>query len=424
MLGEGEDTAVSGDDPIYKLALATASEIGDEFLSSLVRSLHDVMPVTLAFIARSSGDPAFSASATTCWRDGGLGDPINYELEGTPCKLLYGGKTLIIPSGLVEKFPEKKDHESYCGVPLRLSGGKICGHFAVFSPNVIDNPQQVEGIVRIFGMRAETELRRLEADAERDAMLRRLRDQRAALHVANNFKSSAIGMVAHDLRNPLATIVARTELVQMMVSKQAKVDPATAVPEMAAKIEKSIETVLSSTDRMTAMINNLLDAAKVELGSIKVNKSPVQVSIPTIAAVEVVSAQARAKKIEIELDPIADGVIGVDETRLTEMLVNLLTNAIKYSQSKTKIIVSFEVFGDEQGVGIVVRDEGLGMTPADVTLAFQPFQVLSAKPTAGESSTGLGLVMVKSVVEAHGGTVSIRSDGPGTGTEFSVWLPQ
>ena len=423
MLDKREDKEVSSEDPIFRLALATASEIGDEFLASLVRSLHDVMPVSLAFIARSSGDPATHASAVFSWLDGDLGVPIEYELEGTPCKLLYGGKTLVIPSDLRKKFPEKERHESYCGVPLPGRDGEIRGHFAVFSSDVVTNPLKVEGIVRIFGMRAATELQRLEIEAEREAMVLRLDEQRAALHKANTFKSSVIGMVAHDLRNPLTTIVSRTELVRTLLSKPLAAEDTNVGASIDGKVEKSLTTVLRSADRMSAMINDLLDAAKVELASVEIRKSPSRLSAPVTTAIELINAEARAKNIQIKLDARGDGIISIDETRMTEVMVNILTNAVKYSLANTEITVSFDLIEDNRFAQISIRDEGLGMSQADIDLAFQPFQILSAKPTAGEGSTGLGLVIVKSVVEAHGGTVRIASDGIGTGTEFSIRLP-
>ncbi len=411
------------EDPIFKLALATSSAVGDDFFSSLVRSLHDVMPVDLAFIARASGDPASHASAKFSWRDGDLNVPIEYELEDTPCKLLYDGTSLVIPSGLMKKFPEKERHESYCGVPLQGKDGGVYGHFAVFSSDVIVNPQKVEGIVRLFGMRAATEMQRLEEEAEREALLQRLEQQRAELHKANTFKSSAIGMVAHDLRNPLGAIISRTELMETIFNKLLGDVSSGLSPQHSEKLEKSLGTVLKSADRMSAMIDSLLDAAKVELGSVEIRKSRVQLSAPVMAAIDVVRAEAQAKGIAINLDIQDDRTVEADENRMTDVVVNLLTNAVKYSPANTEVSVSC---GIQEGNGmalISVKDQGLGMSSADIGLAFNAFQRLSAKPTGGETSTGLGLVIVKSVVEAHGGHVAIKSDGPGTGTEFLVQIP-
>lgn len=414
-----DSTDLVSDDPIYALALATGSDVGGDYLSSLVRCLHDVIPVTLAFVARSSGDPAERVSSISSWRDGATNFPVEYELEGTPCKLLYNGNTLVIPADLKEQFPEKERYESYCGVPLRLRNGGIGGHFAVFSTEVIARPRKIEGIMRIFGMRAAAELQRLEDDAEREALMVQLRDQRAALHRANNFKSSAIGMVAHDLRNPLSTIVTRTELVEALLAKHAAT--ADGLAAQADKIEKSLAMVYKSTERMDAMISNLLEAARVELEQIKVTTRPLLLSVPVLAAIDIVRPEAQAKGIEIALDAGRDGKVPADEARMIEVLVNLLTNAVKYSTPGAPVTVSYDVSEDEAEIS--VKDTGLGMTASDIERAFQPFQILSAKPTAGEGSTGLGLVIVKSVIEAHGGTVTIHSDGAGSGSAFRVLLP-
>lgn len=407
-------------DPIYALALATASDVGGSFLSSLVRSLHDVMKVELAFVARSVGSPPHRAIATSSWRDGKIGVPVDYELEGTPCKFLYEGRTVVIPSQLMELFPEKETYESYCGIPLELRDGRVGGHFAVFSSEVVSNPQKVEGIMRIFGIRAATELQRLEDDAEREGMLSRLREQREALHRANNFKSSAIGMVAHDLRNPLSTIITRTELVEALLAKHAAATDGLA--SHVEKIERSLEMVYKSTERMDSMIANLLQSARLELDAITVEKRPTLLSSPIKAALEIVAAEADAKSINLQLREGADGTVAVDEMRLIEVLVNCLTNAVKYSPHGSDVVLSYDITPG-RGVTISVKDHGLGMTQADIDCAFQPFQLLSAKPTGGEASTGLGLVIVKSVIEAHDGVVTAHSDGKGKGTEFCISLP-
>lgn len=151
------------------------------------------------------------------------------------------------------------------------------------------------------------------------------------------------------------------------------------------------------------MINNLMEAAKVELASIKITKSPTRLSVPVTAAIEIVKAEARDKEIEFGLDAVADGIMEVDEAQLIEVIVNLLTNAKKYSPAKTNIAISFEYLENTKTAEIRVGYFGLGVTQVDIDGAFQPFQRLSAKPTAGEGSTGLGLVIVKSVIEAQEG---------------------
>jgi signal transduction histidine kinase len=110
-----------------------------------------------------------------------------------------------------------------------------------------------------------------------------------------------------------------------------------------------------------------------------------------------------------------------DHDRLREAVDNLVSNAIKYSPPGTGIDISLE--GRHGEAAIKVKDEGAGLSPEDLARLFGRFQRLSAKPTGGESSTGLGLSITKRIVELHGGTIRASSDGPGRGTVFEIVLP-
>ena len=111
-----------------------------------------------------------------------------------------------------------------------------------------------------------------------------------------------------------------------------------------------------------------------------------------------------------------------DADRMREAIDNLVSNAIKYSQIGGKIAVTGDPRGQDNTV-IRIADEGAGLSPEDLGRLFGRFQRLSAKPTAGESSTGLGLSIVKRIIDMHGGHVTAESDGPGQGSTFAVTLP-
>jgi signal transduction histidine kinase len=115
-------------------------------------------------------------------------------------------------------------------------------------------------------------------------------------------------------------------------------------------------------------------------------------------------------------------VVTADEDRLAECLDNLIHNAIKYSEPGGRVTVAAR---EQDGmIQVSVEDRGQGLSEEDIARAFRPFQRLSAVPTAGESSTGLGLSIVKSIVEAHVGTVGVESAGRGQGARFTVCLPR
>ena len=207
-------------DAIQVIAEATAAEIGSDYLSALVRSMHEAMDVSVALITRGVGDPPVRARASFSWRKAGTRFPDEYDLEGTPCKLVYQGQQILVPEALWRQFPREAGQEGYCGVPLRSSSGRIVGHFSVFSDLPIADPERAQGIMRILGMRVEAELQRIDNEREREALvsrlsqaLERLAHQHQLTREANAFKTDALGMVAHDLRSPLTRLKGRIEVI-------------------------------------------------------------------------------------------------------------------------------------------------------------------------------------------------------------------
>ena len=126
------------------IAEATAGEVGTDFLATLVRSMHAAMDVSVAFITRGIGDPPNRARASYSWKKTGTSFPDEYDLEGTPCRLVYEGQQVLVPEQLWQRFPREVGLQSYFGVPLKDAGGRIIGHFAVIS----DAPIRDTGRVR------------------------------------------------------------------------------------------------------------------------------------------------------------------------------------------------------------------------------------------------------------------------------------
>jgi signal transduction histidine kinase len=214
---------------------------------------------------------------------------------------------------------------------------------------------------------------------------------------------------AHDLKNPLTTIPVRADLIKLRKSD----------PEM---VDKMCDQIKTSVLNIVQIIDELLDSGAAEAG--KVRLLLVKLSIPALIANVVAMNQPLAERknqvIEFEYDE--DVYLRADESKLSEVIDNLVNNAIKYSPQHTRITVRLSTDANDHLV-ISVADEGQGLTDEDKAKLFQRFTRLSAQPTGGERSTGLGLSIVKVMIEAHGGKIWAESAGKDKGCTFHVALP-
>jgi signal transduction histidine kinase len=240
----------------------------------------------------------------------------------------------------------------------------------------------------------------------------RLSAQWNRLQRANAFKSEVLGTVAHDLKNPLGVILGRTEMLTEMVSGAASsVD----------NIKAQIVHIRSAANRVTEIINSLISDAMADAHDITIRREPVDLVVLLRDLVEANQPLAARKEQTITLSAPATLDANCDSDRMREAVDNLLSNAIKYSPIGGRIEVGIDQRGDR--TLIRVSDEGPGLSPEDTARLFGRFQRLSAKPTGGETSTGLGLSIVKRIVDLHGGTVMAETAGRAIGTTFMIAIP-
>jgi signal transduction histidine kinase len=403
------------------IAAGTAQSIGTAFLADLVKTTRAAMDAQLVFITMGLGEPPRRARSVAAWERDRARDTFEYDLEGTPCEIVYRGQLLVVSQGLYRKFEKERPYEGYIGVPLKGSNGRVIGHFAILSQKSLMAPDEAAAIVRLFAVRAESELQRIEHERERDSLIaslalanRRLSRRHNALRQSNDVKTMLIGMLAHDLRNPLSVIVSRSELVQALVDRHDD--------DLMPKAQESCENIIAMAERMDRMIASALAQAREEFEKIVLSVGEFPVVRAIDAAIGLNSGAARAKAIELKQDVPPEISMRGDEDRIIEALDNLIRNAIKYSHRGQKVTVHAAASSDS--IDLSVEDEGQGLTREDCTRAFRQFQRLSAKPTAGESSTGIGLAIVRAIAEAHGGTASVMSPGSGRGAAFTLSIPQ
>lgn len=236
-----------------------------------------------------------------------------------------------------------------------------------------------------------------------------LRLQKELLEDANREKDGLIGVVAHDLKSPLSKTMALTQLVlDSGALKDAQ--------------ENALRMVLRTNESAHDLIRDLLDLHSIEQQEERARNEDIQLGAFFQEVRDSFEAQAKRKDIRIHWPAEAASLrIVSNRTSLSRILDNLLSNAIKFSPKGKEIHVSALQNGDGD-IQISVRDDGPGISEADQRKLFKRFQRLSARPTAGESSTGLGLAITKTLVEKMGGSISLQSS-LGQGAEFTVKLP-
>jgi signal transduction histidine kinase/DNA-binding NarL/FixJ family response regulator len=239
----------------------------------------------------------------------------------------------------------------------------------------------------------------------------RLSIQWTRLQRANAFKSEVLGTVAHDLKNPLGVILGRTEMLTEMVG-----DAVSSVDNVKAQIVH----IRTAAHRVTEIIDSLISDAMADALDITIRREPVDLVALLRDLVEANQPLAARKDQTITLTAPATIDWLCDSDRIREAIDNVLSNAIKYSPIGGRI----EVAVDRKAQSAVIRisDEGPGLSSEDIARLFGRFQRLSAKPTGGENSTGLGLSIVKRIVDLHGGTIEAETTGP-SGTTFKIAIP-
>jgi signal transduction histidine kinase len=240
--------------------------------------------------------------------------------------------------------------------------------------------------------------RRLEADH------RRKTDE---LIEADRHKDEFLAVLAHELRNPLATI---TNVLHLMREEQGLRDP-----EAAAVIGRKVS-------HMARLIDDLLDAARVARGVITLRKEDVDLATAVAHAVgavrPMIEEREQALSVSVPPEPMQ---LEADLTRLEQILVNLLSNASRYTDPGGSIWLVAERDGDE--LRLTVRDTGVGIPSEMLPQIFGLFVQADRDRSRIRGGLGIGLALVRSLVELHGGTIEARSEGPGQGSEFIARLP-
>ena len=236
--------------------------------------------------------------------------------------------------------------------------------------------------------------------------IRKRRALNEQLAAANRLKTEFLQIAAHDLRKPLNAIsLIASDLPA--TEKDGESNPG--------------EEIRSSAHEMLLIIDGLLDAAALESSTLQLNRVHLDLADCISDVVESNRRLAKYKNQQLVFSVRERCLAKVDGVRIKQAVDNLVSNAIKFSPMGESISVTLECEGDK--ARIEVADRGPGLTEADKERLFRRFERLSARPTGGESSTGIGLANARQLVELHGGTIGVESKGPGQGSRFWITLP-
>jgi CheY-like chemotaxis protein/two-component sensor histidine kinase len=244
---------------------------------------------------------------------------------------------------------------------------------------------------------------------ERDRLFAELQLRNDALGEADRRKDQFLAMLGHELRNPLAPVL---NAVRLLRDDEVP-------PEMR---KNALEAADRQVRHMARLVDDLLDVNRIRSGKVQLRKSELDLGQVVEAAAESVETLFRTREHALELTlPGEPLVIEGDPLRLTQVVMNLLTNAAKYTDPGGHVKLRLERAGPE--AVLTVEDDGIGM-PADLLpRVFELFVQAEQAVDRSRGGLGIGLALVKSLVEMHGGTVGAESDGPGKGSRFRVRLP-
>ena len=237
----------------------------------------------------------------------------------------------------------------------------------------------------------------------------RLRDSEEVLRKADQRKDEFLATLAHELRNPLAPIRTAAEILTL--------------PNLSReRLAWSRQVIHRQVEHMARLLDDLLDVARITRGKLRLRLQPVDLSTIVDTAVEATRPLLAIKKhaLTIEMPPDVP-VFEADPVRLAQVLSNLLTNAAKYTDSPGQISLTARI--ENATLRISVKDNGIGLSPAALAEIFTMFSQVHDSHARTEGGLGIGLALVKGLVDLHGGTIDVFSEGPGRGSEFMVALP-
>jgi signal transduction histidine kinase/ActR/RegA family two-component response regulator len=305
---------------------------------------------------------------------------------------------------------EATGERAYVAVPLMREG-----HWVASLWVSDDKPREWTkdelSLLQTVAERTWTAIEKLRAEDQREQLLQREQEARDAAEKANQLKDEFLATLSHELRNPLNVILGYSELLLRLPEIQ-----------QSMRLTRMADALRRNAQSQSQLINDLLDLSRLQRGKISLNHEPVSLAAIIDNAVETVRADASAKGVDLRLN-VGDQLLLVDgdRLRLQQIAWNVLNNAVKFTPSGGSIEISLSSDID-RGV-LVVKDTGQGIDPRFLPHVFEMFRQADGSNRRRHGGLGIGLALVKQLVQLHGGSITAESDGPGEGARFTVRLP-
>ena len=302
---------------------------------------------------------------------------------------------------IIPELREQLGIENVLVVPL-TSGRQPLGVLAAINSSKGQFDEEDLRFTSLLGHRVGSVIELSRARERERALMHKLRE-------ADRTKSDFVSILAHELKGPMTTVVG---FGQMLEEHWSTIEE--------AKRTQFIGIMRRETQRLAAMVSDLLDVSRMESGNLRYEFEPMSMSDMIENIVQVHGNIAEKHELEVSLDPELPKVKG-DKDRLRQVVINLLTNAARYSPEGTRIVMRATPDDEGHMVRVSVTDQGIGIAPDDAERIFSKFAMLP-KPAWTKKGTGLGLFITKAIVDAHGGKLWVESE-PGEGSTFMFTVP-
>jgi PAS domain S-box-containing protein len=352
----------------------------------------------LAAIVESSDDAIISMTLTghvTSWNAGAT------RLFGYTADEMIGNTTLRLQPPeeehrILDRINSGESVRRYETVRFAKDGRQL--DISLSAARMRDDTGRIVGIAKVA--RDITEAKQAEAAIKRS---------QEALREADRRKDEFLALLAHELRNPLAPLVNALELLR----------PAAAADPSLQRLRNMMQRQLTQLERL---VDDLLDVSRISRGRFELRRAPVALALAVETAVEgcqsLIAAREHTVSVDISTEPL---VVEGDFARLAQVFANLLSNSAKYTEPGGRIEVTVRRSGAE--AVMTVSDTGIGIPRESLDVVFDMFSQVQAHKQHARGGLGIGLALVRSLVEMHGGSVEAQSDGPGRGSTFTVRLP-